>query len=64
LLGLVIQANGFTRALEMPPSFFYYPVTSAGMVPVVLIALEHGHYHFRIETLKFEFQQTTLDFTK
>jgi hypothetical protein len=48
----------------MPPSFFYYPVISAGMVPVVLIALEHGHYHFRIETLKFKFQQTTLDFTK
>jgi hypothetical protein len=48
----------------MLPSFFYYLVTSAGMVPVVLIALEHGHYHFRIETLKFKFQQTTLDFTK
>ena len=35
LLGFVIQETGFTRALEMPPSFFYCPITSAGMVPVM-----------------------------
>ena len=35
LAGFVIQGTGFTRLLKCRPRFFYCPVTSAGMVPVM-----------------------------
>jgi len=53
-VGVGYPRNWVSSTLEMPPSFFfYYPVTSVGMVPVVLISLEHDHKHFRTEKWKF-----------
>jgi hypothetical protein len=48
-VGIRYLGNWIHSTPEMPPSFFYCPVTFAGMVPVVLTALEHDHNHFRTE---------------
>jgi hypothetical protein len=48
-VGIGYPGNWVHSTPEMPPSFFYCPITSAGMATVVFTALEHDHNHFRTE---------------